>query len=85
MHTVSLTGATGKLIGEEIEKYRELTGKGKNITLAYNADFIDAVSFARKSASTGDAVLLSPASASFDAFKNFAERGEVFKRIVRAF
>ena len=85
VHTVSLTGATGKLIGEEIEKYRELTGKGKNITLAYNADFIDAVSFARESAATGDAVLLSPASASFDAFKNFAERGEVFKKTVRAF
>ncbi len=85
VHTVSLTGATGKLIGEEIEKYRAATGKGENITIAYNADFGDAVRFARQSATAGDAVLLSPASASFDAFKNFAERGVTFKRLVKDF
>ena len=85
VHTVSLTGATGQKIGAEIEKYRALTGKGKNIILAYNSDFGDAVRFARESAKDGDAVLLSPASASFDAFKNFAERGEVFKKTVKAF
>ncbi len=36
-------------------------------------------------ASKGDAVLLSPASASFDKFKNFEERGEYFEKIVRHF
>jgi len=85
VHTVSLTGATGKKIGEEIEKYRAATGKGENITIAYNADFGDAVRFARGCANGGDAVLLSPASASFDAFKNFAERGATFKRLVKDF
>ena len=35
-------------------------------------------------AETGDTVLLSPACTSFDAFKNFAERGRVFKDIVNA-
>ena len=85
VHTVSLTGATGKKIGEEIEKYRAETGKGEGITLMYNADFADAVSYARRSARAADAVLLSPASASFDAFKNFAERGKTFKEIVKSF
>ena len=41
-----------------------------------------AVERARKVARPGEIVLFSPASASFDMFKNFAERGEVFKRFV---
>jgi UDP-N-acetylmuramoylalanine--D-glutamate ligase len=34
-------------------------------------------------AKSGDIVILTPASASFDKFKNFEERGERFKEIVR--
>ena len=37
---------------------------------------------ARAEAKAGDVVLLSPACASFDRFRNFAERGEYFKKIV---
>lgn len=85
VHTVSLTGETGKRIGEEIEKYRAETGVGNEIRLCYHADFADAVAYARDSARAGDCVLLSPASASFDAFKNFAQRGNTFKEIVRLF
>ncbi|MNL53905.1 UDP-N-acetylmuramoylalanine--D-glutamate ligase [compost metagenome] len=37
---------------------------------------------AKKYAKPGDVVLFSPASASFDMFKNFADRGEKFKDLV---
>lgn len=85
VHTVSLTGATGLLIASELEKYTQKTGKGKSIRIEYNGDFSTAVAFARRCAKNGDALLLSPASASFDAFKNFAERGETFTSIVNNF
>ena len=35
-------------------------------------------------ASSGDAVLLSPACASFDLFENFEHRGSEFKKMVRS-
>ena len=41
-----------------------------------------AVSAARDAAQPGDIVTLSPASASFDLYRNFEERGQHFKRIV---
>jgi len=43
----------------------------------------EAVSRAKSLANQGDCVLLSPMCASFDMFKNFEHRGQVFKDIVR--
>ena len=40
------------------------------------------IEIAKKSSKKGDVVLFSPASASFDMFKNFADRGEKFKKLV---
>jgi UDP-N-acetylmuramoylalanine--D-glutamate ligase len=47
-------------------------------------DFEKAVRCASDIAAPGDVVILSPASASFDMFKNFAERGKRFKDIVNS-
>lgn len=53
-----------------------------NITQAYSMD--DAVQKARKLAVSGGNVLLSPACASFDMFRDYEQRGQVFKEIVNA-
>ena len=55
---------------------------GCGVPLTRCASFDEAVRAAANAASDGDAVLLSPACASFDEFKNFAERGRRFAAIV---
>ena len=47
------------------------------------SDLNSAVAKAAELARAGDAVVLSPACAAFDQFKNFMERGDTFKAIVR--
>ena len=43
----------------------------------------EAIDRAYEMADPGDAVLLSPACASWDMFKSFEERGDIFKEYVR--
>ncbi len=78
-----LTGDTASKIRASVEAapgYEE----GKPIIETY-PDFREAVEAAHQAAVKGDVVILSPACASFDRFKNFMERGETFKGIVREF
>ncbi len=54
-----------------------------NVLLYHATSLEEAVVKAAKLAKNGDAVLLSPACASFDMFKNYEQRGEVFEEAVR--
>ena len=55
------------------------------IDIYFEKDFNKAIMKAKNIAKKDDIVLLSPACASFDAFKNFMERGNKFKQIVNEF
>lgn len=80
--TLVLTGATAPKIRAAAEGAE---GYDPERLPIYEVDeFEEAVKKAQSLAQPGDVVILSPASASFDKFKNFMERGDTFKRIVRA-
>jgi len=51
---------------------------GSGVHMAYVADMDEAVRAAARAAQSGDAVLLSPACASFDMYRNYVHRAEVF-------
>lgn len=77
---VFLTGATAQKISDAVRASRYYEGSA--LELFMTDGFEDAVRAAAASAQAGDIVLLSPACAAFDRFKNFAERGKIFKKIV---
>lgn len=70
-----------KAVKDEIVKERD---KGIDVNLEiYRCETLeDTVHKAREISEDGEIVLFSPASASFDLFKNFEERGNMFKKLV---
>lgn len=79
---VFLCGATSQKIKEAIESAPNYSG---DTEIFVYTDFEKTVTAAKEYAKAGDRVILTPASASFDMFKNFEERGERFKQIVNSF
>lgn len=75
---VVLTGATADAIAQALD---ECEVESKPI-VHREGNFQKAVLLASSLATQGDIVILSPACASFDAFRNFMERGEAFRKIV---
>jgi UDP-N-acetylmuramoylalanine--D-glutamate ligase len=71
------------LIGQDAEKIRRSLEKAGFTRWAYAEDMESAVAKAKEAAEPGDVVLLSPACASYDMFRDFEQRGDVFKEIVR--
>ncbi len=78
-----LTGATREKIKSALLAHKDLEESG--LEIVERADFTEAVIAARNAAKRGEAVVLSPACASFDAFKNFEVRGNCFKDTVNSF
>ena len=77
-----LTGDTAEKIWDAVCASPLYAESGLRVTM--EDDFEQAVLAAAEAAETGDVVLLSPACAAFDHFKNFAERGKTFKAIVNS-
>ncbi len=88
-------GITYDLLHLELEKNKELKniiltyGSGKRIYDSYNFvnkkvyyvnDLIEAIKLSFQISKENDIVLFSPASASYDSFKDFADRGNFFKK-----
>lgn len=75
-----LLGQTSDKIFNAVTKQLEKEGKSLDI---YQCNSLEqTVILANRLAVTGDTILFSPASASFDMFKNFADRGNKFKELV---
>ena len=72
-----LGGATGPKIREAVERC-----DGEKPQIVDCPDLETAVNAAVQAAEDGDVVLLSPASAAFDQFKNFMVRGAFFKKMI---
>ncbi len=75
-----LVGATSDKIEASVREAENYDG----LPIYRVSDFKSAVLRAREISQSGDIVILSPACASFDLFKNFEERGNTFKAIVNS-
>lgn len=79
--TLILLGQTSEKIFQCVKK--ELENQEKDLPIYQCENLKQTVDLAKKLAKPGQVVLFSPASASFDLFKDFADRGNQFKKLVK--
>ena len=77
-----LMGNTSKKIFDVVKT--ELNAQGRELPIYMCDEFAQTIAIANKFAKSGQVVLFSPASASFDMFKDFADRGRKFKKLVES-
>lgn len=78
--TLILLGQTSGKIFESVKE--ELDKQDKDLDIYMCDNLNQTIELAKKVAKTGQIILFSPASASFDMFRNFADRGNQFKELV---
>lgn len=71
------------VLGQTAEKIRDAIRQYSTVPIQWAESFDQAVEQARRLAKPGDTVLLSPAAASYDMFRNYEERGQRFRDLVR--
>ncbi len=79
--TLYLCGDTAQKIEDCLKNYEGYKGSPE---IVRTKDIKEATQLAYKAAKSGDIITLSPACASFDAFPNFAARGNYFKEVVNS-
>ena len=79
--TLYLCGDTAQKIEDCLKNYEGYNGSPE---IVRTKDIKEATIMAYKAAKSGDIITLSPACASFDAFPNFAARGNYFKEVVNS-
>jgi UDP-N-acetylmuramoylalanine--D-glutamate ligase len=77
-----LIGATTPRIEEAFNNYIHQTDIESEVKIIHCETYEEVVNQAYAEATSGDCIILSPASTSFDMFKNFEHRGNVFKELV---
>ena len=77
-----LIGKTSDLIEKAVFDAKKATSSNKELPIYRKETYDEVVTLAKEIAVSGDVVLLSNASTSFDMFKNFEERGNLFKELV---
>lgn len=77
---VVLTGPLAPRLAQQLAALEERQPGGPPVVRA--GTFADAVAACRAAARPGDTVLLSPGCSSYDMFRSYEERGDVFRRLV---
>lgn len=80
--TLILMGKTAPKIEKAVKEELEKKGAKENVDIITLSSMQECVNYAHSVAKSNDIVVLSPASASFDMYKNFEVRGNHFKELV---
>lgn len=85
VRAIALIGVTGPAISEAVRRAADRAGRPAPRMVEGGLNMAEIVATVVREAEPGDVVLLSTACASFGMFKNYKERGDLFKAEVRRF
>lgn len=83
VRNIAFVGEAGRRMHREWNAFPELPIREKEILIS--SDYPEIVAWCYSHTLPGRICLLSPAAASYDAFKNFEQRGEVYKQLIKEY